>query len=75
MKAKRISRDELRKWRYQTPFQPFRIITRDGERYKVGQPFAFAFNDSRIVITPRPGPWRPLKYADVERVEAVKSKN
>jgi hypothetical protein len=74
MNEKYDLREELRRLRYQRPFRPFRIVTSDGQRYKIAAPFSFAFSTDRIVVLARPGPLRTLKFGDVEGLEQLKRK-
>jgi hypothetical protein len=40
----------LRAYRWQKPFVPFVIVLKDGRRFQVNRPLAFAFSPSRVLV-------------------------
>jgi hypothetical protein len=66
--------EELRALKLQKPFRPFRIVTKEGKHYTVGQWLWVAFNETQLVVLPNGGPSRYMKISDVDSVAVIKRK-
>jgi hypothetical protein len=51
-----IQADELRQWRRREPFQPFRVVSTDGEIFEIRDPTNILVGDDVVLVPFRTNP-------------------
>jgi hypothetical protein len=62
---------QLRRFKENHPFKPFKVILKDGKSYIVGDRWWFACNDISMVVAPNGGLTKYLKFDEVESFKPI----
>ena len=67
--------EELHARRRQRPFDPFRVVTKDGRKFDVREWFSFGFNEIMVFgAKDAGGSWR-ARYGEIAAIEPLKTAN